>query len=321
MRWRQRWPFIPWLRELSHPRRRPPRRRGQPDRRPAGERQDDPGRAVSLPNATEERPGLYLSTVSEPLEKLIRYGQTLSFFEPEAIGSRVISEGLGHALAKDGLEATVDRVASLLREHRPGLRVIDSFKALETFAENRERYRRAMHELAGYLSAFPASCFWIGEYTKPELNRAPEFAVTDAILSLDTLRQGSREMRLSQVRKLRGSDFRCGQHTYRIRLDGLRFFPRLGVTGEVPNYTPGQERLSSGVAALDAMLDKGTGAVRPPSSSARRDQARHCWDCISSSRAPSAARPASSPRCRRTPSNSSAWHTALAGHWRNRISS
>jgi hypothetical protein len=34
-----------------------------------------PRRAVSLPHATEERPGLYLSTVSEPLEKLIGYGQ------------------------------------------------------------------------------------------------------------------------------------------------------------------------------------------------------------------------------------------------------
>jgi circadian clock protein KaiC len=113
--------------------------------------------------------------------------------------------------------------------------VIDGFKALETFAENRESYRRALDELAGYLSAFP---------------------VADAILSLDTLPQGPREMRLFQVRKLRGSDFRCGQHTYRIGLDGLRFFQsRRGRRGA--RLPPGQERLSSGVAALDAMLDEG----------------------------------------------------------------
>jgi circadian clock protein KaiC len=208
-------------------------------------------------NATPERPGLYLSTVSEPLEKLIRYGQTLSFFEPEAIGSRVMFEDLGQALAEDGLDAAVKRVASLLKERRPGLLVIDSFKALETFGENRESYRRALHELAGHLSAFPASCFWIGEYTESELGRSPEFAVADAILSLATLRQGSREMRLFQVLKLRGSDFRSGRHTYRIGLDGLRLFPRLGAAGEVVDYTAEQERLSSGVAALDAMLDDG----------------------------------------------------------------
>ena len=33
-------------------------------------------------NATPERPGLYLSTVSEPFDKLLRYGQSLEFFDP-----------------------------------------------------------------------------------------------------------------------------------------------------------------------------------------------------------------------------------------------
>ena len=208
-------------------------------------------------NATPERPGFYLSTVSEPLEKLVRYGQTLSFFDPAAIGHRIVFEDLGHALAENGLDSAVERVASVLRERRPGLVVIDSFKALETFGEDRERYRRALHELAGHLSAFPASCFWVGEYTEPELGRAPEFAVADAILSLSTLRQGSREMRLFQVLKLRGSSFRSGQHTYRIGPDGLRLFPRLGAAAGVPDYASEERRLSSGIAALDAMLDEG----------------------------------------------------------------
>ena len=208
-------------------------------------------------NATPERPGLYLSTVSEPMEKLIRYGQTLTFFDPAAVGSRIVFEDLGGVLAEDGLEAVVQRVASLLKERRPGLLVIDSFKALEAFGEDGERYRRALHQLAGHLSAYPASAFWVGEYTAPELGHAPEFAVADAILSLSTLRQGSREMRLFQVLKLRGSGFRSGQHTYRIGTDGVRLFPRLGATGDVPAYAPEQQRLSSGIPALDAMLDEG----------------------------------------------------------------
>jgi circadian clock protein KaiC len=207
-------------------------------------------------NATRERPGLYLSTVSEPLDKLIRYGQTLSFFDSEAIGSRVLFEDLGGVLAHDGLEAAVERVAALLKERRPGVLVIDSFKALETFGEDRERYRRALHELAGHLTAFPATSFWVGEYAEQELGRAPEFAVADAILSLSTLRGGSREMRMFQVLKLRGSDFRSGRHTYRICLDGLRLFPRLGIP-DVYDYTAQPQRLSSGIGALDAMLDEG----------------------------------------------------------------
>src|SRR3954454_21961471 len=41
-------------------------------------------------NATIERPALYLSTVSEPLDKMLRYGQSLDYFDNSAIGSRPI---------------------------------------------------------------------------------------------------------------------------------------------------------------------------------------------------------------------------------------
>jgi hypothetical protein len=54
-----------------------------------------------------------------------------------------VFEDLGRALAEGGLEAAVERVAALLKERRPRLMVIDSSKALETFAEDGERYRRA----------------------------------------------------------------------------------------------------------------------------------------------------------------------------------
>ena len=40
-------------------------------------------------NATPDRPAVYLSTVSEPLEKIIRYGQTLDFFSAQAVGRAV----------------------------------------------------------------------------------------------------------------------------------------------------------------------------------------------------------------------------------------
>ena len=41
-------------------------------------------------NASEDRPAVYLSTVSEPLEKILRYGQTLSFFDASAVGGSEI---------------------------------------------------------------------------------------------------------------------------------------------------------------------------------------------------------------------------------------
>jgi KaiC/GvpD/RAD55 family RecA-like ATPase len=39
--------------------------------------------------ATAERPAIYFTTVSEPFEKIIRYAQTLSFFDGQAIGRSI----------------------------------------------------------------------------------------------------------------------------------------------------------------------------------------------------------------------------------------
>src|SRR4051795_5344535 len=54
-------------------------------------------------NATVERPALYLSTVSESLEKLLHYGESLDYFDTGAVGSRVIYDDLGHYLNDTGL--------------------------------------------------------------------------------------------------------------------------------------------------------------------------------------------------------------------------
>jgi len=138
-------------------------------------------------NATAERPAIYLSTVSEPLEKIVRYAQTLDFFAPEAVGRSVFYEDLGSVLNEQGLQGIVDRVAGLMKERRPGMIVIDSFKVLSGYADGSD-FRRFLHELAGYLSVYPASCFWVGEYDEEEIAKAPEFAVADAIIALSTVR-------------------------------------------------------------------------------------------------------------------------------------
>ncbi len=86
-------------------------------------------------NATPERPGLYLSTVSEPFDKLLRYGQALEFFDTAQLNRSVFYDDLGDAVHQNGLPAVVERLDALLKEHRPGIVVIDSFKALRTFAD------------------------------------------------------------------------------------------------------------------------------------------------------------------------------------------
>jgi circadian clock protein KaiC len=207
-------------------------------------------------NATPERPALYLSTVSEPFEKLIRYGQTLSFFDATAVGHSVFYEDLGTVLNADGLPGVREKITALLKERRPAIMVIDSFKALSAYADEAEM-RPFLHELAGRLTASPLSSFWIGEYSEDEIGTAPEFAIADAIISLTTTRTAQREGRWLGILKLRGSEFAPGQHAYRLSADGLDVFPRLADLPDVGDYPFAEHRVSSGIAALDEMLADG----------------------------------------------------------------
>ena len=207
-------------------------------------------------NATPERPALYLSTVSEPLEKIIRYAQTLDFFSAQAVGHAVFYEDLGAILNERGLDAVSERIAELIRERKPGVIVIDSFKALSAYADASD-FRRFLHELAGRLSAFPTNCFWVGEYAEDAIADAPEFAVADTIISLSASRTGDRETRTLRVLKMRGGSAASGAHAYRVTSNGIDVFPRLADPVELDNYVLSDVRISSGIAALDELLEEG----------------------------------------------------------------
>jgi circadian clock protein KaiC len=212
---------------------------------------------IAFANATAERPSVYLSTVSEPFDKIIRYGETLSFRDASSIGRSVFYEDLGEDLNTGGLDKISKRVEAVIKERHPGLLVIDSFKALQPYADSDRQFRHFLHDLAGLLTATPVTSLWVGEYDLPEVGVAPEFAVADAVIFLAAPRVAERETRALRVLKLRGSGFLTGRHAYRISPDGIRVFPRLADPVEIEAYPLDSERVSSGIPALDAMLDDG----------------------------------------------------------------
>jgi circadian clock protein KaiC len=207
--------------------------------------------------ASVDHPALYLSTVSEPRDKLLRYGQSLAFFDADKVGTAVVYDELGSALNEGGLWGSLDRIDLLVKEHRPGVVVIDSFKALKAFAETEAEFRRFLHELAGRLTVVATSTLWVGEYTVSDAMASPEFAVADAVIDLRTKRLGERSIRYIRVLKLRGSDFASGDHAYRLSSDGLIVYPRLADPVDESTYEASVERLSTGIAALDEAIGHG----------------------------------------------------------------
>jgi circadian clock protein KaiC len=208
-------------------------------------------------NATEDRPALYCSTVSEPLDKMLRYGQSLDLFDVSLVGSSVLFEDLGAVLHDGGLDAVVERLGTLVREQRPSIVVIDSFKAFNAFAADDGSYRRFLHSLAGTLTAVAVSAFFLGEYTTDEIGVGPEFAVADNVVCLALIQTGARARRVLEVLKMRGSSFGSGQHGYRISQRGFDVYPRIADPLDPTSYAVEQIRISTGIEALDDLLHDG----------------------------------------------------------------
>src|SRR6185295_4398968 len=59
---------------------------------------------LAFSNATADAPALYLTTLSEPLEKILVHGQTHSFYDLDKVGTSVFYEDLGILLRETGIE-------------------------------------------------------------------------------------------------------------------------------------------------------------------------------------------------------------------------
>jgi circadian clock protein KaiC len=208
-------------------------------------------------NATDDRPILYFTTLSEPLPKVVRYLQGFDFFDEEKLGSQVVFEDVGAELAKNGPDALVPLLRKAITTLAPKIIVIDSFKAVHDLAPSVADRRRMVYEMTALLTAYGTTAFLLGEYTEDDILVYPEFAVADGIVEMSRRRLGNRDERYFRVYKLRGSRYLEGAHAFRITDSGLDIYPRL-VSPRIPEgYEPASERISTGVKGLDAMLDGG----------------------------------------------------------------
>jgi len=208
-------------------------------------------------NAADDRPILYLTTLSEPLAKVVRYLQGFHFFDEEKLGTQVMYEDVGPQLAREGAGALIPVLQEAIRTLAPKIIVIDSFKAVHDLAPTAAERRRMVYEMTALLTAYGTTAFLLGEYTEDDILSYPEFAVADGIVELSRHRLGNRDERYFRVYKLRGSQYLEGAHAFRITASGLDVYPRL-VSPQMPvGYEPAAERLSIGVEGLDAMVDGG----------------------------------------------------------------
>jgi circadian clock protein KaiC len=208
-------------------------------------------------NATPKAPALYLTTLSEPLDKFIQHGQSYGFFDSAKVGEAVFYEDLGAMVRERGIGALAEIVTEMVTQRKPRLIIIDSFKALTELIETAQERRTILFDLASVLTAYQCTTFFIGEYSGEMMTELPEFAIADSILMLLKQSTGVREQRFLRVEKLRGSASIPGMHAFNISEEGMVLFPRLLTPDISPVYTSNPERVNTGIAGLDDMIEKG----------------------------------------------------------------
>jgi circadian clock protein KaiC len=212
---------------------------------------------LAFANATADAPALYLTTLSEPLEKILVHGQSHSFYDVSKIGVSVFYEDLGSLLRDSGVEKLPEIVLELILARRPKFIFIDSFKALNELILTPHERRTISYDLANVLSSYQCTSFLIGEYSDEMMTVLPVFAIADVILQLIKISTNVREERFLRVEKLRGSGSVPGLHAFSISQKGIEVYPRLLTPPVTPEYSAKVERVNTAVPGLDDLIEQG----------------------------------------------------------------
>jgi circadian clock protein KaiC len=169
---------------------------------------------------------VYLTTLSEPAIKLIRYMQFFEFFDSDVLDECIHLADLGAAV-REGGQRTLAELSAVIQQQEPGIVAIDSFKAIADLMPDTASARSFVYELATQTATWGATALLLGEYGAEDLSRRPEFAVADGILQLSAHRRELTSLRELEVVKLRGMGYVPGRHFFEIDQRGFFVYPRV----------------------------------------------------------------------------------------------
>lgn len=201
---------------------------------------------------------VYLTTLSEPAIKLIRYMQFFDFFDSDLLDRRIHLADIGGAV-RTGADETMGELSRIVQRREPGIIAIDSFKSIADLMPDAGVARKFVYDLATHTATWGATTLLLGEYGPEDVSRRPEFAVADGIVQLGSYRRELTSLRELEIVKLRGMGHVPGRHFFDIDQRGFFVFPRVRAPrqADAASRTTFAQRVPSGVKGLDALFGGG----------------------------------------------------------------
>ena len=213
---------------------------------------------ICFHNASPENRVLFFSTLSEPTAKSLRYLQLFSFFDPRKLEDRSVHfVDLGVILRTKGLGAVAALILDHLKEVKPAIVVIDSFKVFDDLSTSKEELRKFGYEVAVNLMAWETTALLLGEYAAEEYATNPFFSIVDGVIALSQRESLGEEQRFCKVVKMRGTNHSREEHPFLITPNGIELFAAHVAIRREPTPGGGPERCKTGIAKLDEIVGPG----------------------------------------------------------------
>lgn len=217
------------------------------------------GNQVCFSQAAAGARALYVTLLAETHSRMLAHIGRLSFFAQDAVPDRVAYLGAFRVLEEGGLRGLLDLIRQEVRSRGANILVLDGLATVGESASSTLELKKFVHELQTQAVFTNCTMFLLTSGIKHPLPTSPEYTMVDGLIELKTRMFGRRADRELQVHKLRGSDYLGGEHSYRIRDDGIVVFPRIEAalaTTSVPDRADGA-KVSTGNEGLDALMGGG----------------------------------------------------------------
>ena len=209
-------------------------------------------------NASAETRVLYFNTLSEPTAKTLRYMSQFEFFDPSKVEDQVRFVDLGLLIRTEGLEKVCDLIMERIREFKPAIVVIDSFKVFDDMAASRGELRKFGYQVAVNLMAWEATALLLGEYGPGEYLTNPLFSIVDGLMVVTQRESSGEQQRFLQVIKMRGTHHSTDEQNFVITPSGIEVYaPRVTIQRQAGADTAPPSRCKPGVSKLDELLGEG----------------------------------------------------------------
>jgi len=158
--------------------------------------------------------GLFVTTLSEPTQWMLKYASQFNFIQKEYFDSEIKYADVGTLLQKKGYEKLLDIIDEKIAECMPQRIVIDPITVVGAFFE--EDYRLFLFELVNILKNWQAVTILTGE-VKPGEPYPPQISyAVDSVILLSMLEEEGTRRKYLEVLKMRGTNHTSGKQPMAI---------------------------------------------------------------------------------------------------------